>query len=171
MNDIIVTVRFTDLGAARRALRMLKLLDSEGQLRVRAAALVERSAQGRVGSPSGAEDDQSAFLPGGGVVGTLVDALSGPVGGVSARPTEGFRAHGAPWSRAGERALALEEISRDLEPGVALVIAEVEDPTSWTRRSTPSAGPRPGGTPRRSTRSSAPLDVGDTRGEGYGGGR
>ena len=45
-----------------------------------------------------------------------------------ARPIEGFRAHGAPWSRAGERALALEEISRDLEPGVALVIAEVEDP-------------------------------------------
>jgi len=84
MNDTIVTVRFTDLGAARRALRMLKLLDSEGQLRVRAAALVERPAPGRVGSPSGAEDD--------------------------------------------ERALALEAISRDLEPGVALVIAEVEDP-------------------------------------------
>ena len=97
MNDTIVTVRFTDLGAARRALRILKLLDSEGQLRVRAAALVERPAPGRVG-------------------------------GVFARPTEGFRAHGAPWSRAGERALALEEISRDLEPGVALVIAEVEDP-------------------------------------------
>jgi hypothetical protein len=124
MNDTIVTVRFTDLGAARRALRMLKLLDSEGQLRVRAAALVERPA----GSPSGAEDDERAFLPGGGVVGTLVDALSGPVGGVFARPTEGFRAHGAPWSRASERALALEEIGRDLEPGVALVIAEVEDP-------------------------------------------
>jgi hypothetical protein len=48
MDDTIVTVRFTDLGQARRALRMLKLLSSEGQLRVRAAAaLVERSAQGR----------------------------------------------------------------------------------------------------------------------------
>jgi hypothetical protein len=45
MDDTIVTVRFTDLG---QALRMLKLLSSEGQLRVRAAAaLVERSAQGR----------------------------------------------------------------------------------------------------------------------------
>jgi len=46
MNDTIVTVRFTDLAGARRALRMLRLLSSEGQLRVRAAALVERSAQG-----------------------------------------------------------------------------------------------------------------------------
>ena len=124
MNDTIVTVRFTDLGAARRALRMLKLLDSEGQLRVRAAALVERPAPGRAGSPSGAEDDERALVPRGGVVGTL----SGPVDGVLARPIEGFRAHGAPWSRAGERALGLEEIRRDLEPGVALVIAEVEDP-------------------------------------------
>jgi len=58
MNDTIVTVRFTDLGAARRALRILKLLDSEGQLRVRAAALVERSAQGRICCPSGAEGDE-----------------------------------------------------------------------------------------------------------------
>jgi len=62
MGDTIVTVRFTDVGHARRALRMLKLVGSEGQLRVRAAAL------------------------------------------------------------------AFEEIGRDLEPGITLVIAEVEDP-------------------------------------------
>jgi hypothetical protein len=68
MDDTIVTVRFTDVGEARRGLRMLKLLGSEGQLRVRAAALVH------------------------------------------------------------ERARALEEIGRELEPGVTLVIAEVEDP-------------------------------------------
>ena len=144
MNDTIVTVRFTDLGAARRALRMLKLLDSEGQLRVRAAALVERPARGRVGSPSGAEDGERAFLPGGGVVGTLVRLA---VRRRRVRPTD----RGLPRARravvpGGTRALALEEISRDLEPGVALVIAEDEDPIeSWTRRSTPSAGRGPAG--------------------------
>jgi hypothetical protein len=62
MGDTVVTVRFTDIGQARRALRMLKLMGSEGQLRVRAATL------------------------------------------------------------------AFEEIGRDLEPGITLVIAEVEDP-------------------------------------------
>jgi hypothetical protein len=77
MHDTIVTVRFTDLGAARRALRMLKLLGSEGQLRVRAAALVEQSAHGSNGCPSGAEGDG---------------------------------------------------IIRNREPGVSLVIAEIEDP-------------------------------------------
>jgi len=76
MDDTIVTVRFTDRGEARRALRMLKLLGSEGQLRVRAAALVERSASGPIGCPSGAE----------------------------------------------------EEITRNREPGVSLVIAEIEGP-------------------------------------------
>ena len=77
MNDTLVTVRFTDLGVARRALRMLKLLASEGQVRVRAAALVERSAEGRIGCPTGAEHD---------------------------------------------------EITRNREPGVSLVIAKIEDP-------------------------------------------
>jgi hypothetical protein len=45
-----------------------------------------------------------------------------------ARPTEGFRGHGAPWTHAGAREVALEEISRNLEPEVTLVIAEIEDP-------------------------------------------
>jgi hypothetical protein len=125
MDDTIVTVRFTDFGEARRALRMLKLLGSEGQLRVRAAALVERSGEGRTAGP---DDGEGGYLPQGGVIGTLVDALAGPAGDVLARPTEGFRPHGAPWADADERALALEEISWDLEPEVTLVIAEVEDP-------------------------------------------
>jgi hypothetical protein len=118
MNDTIVTVRFAEVGAARRALRMLRLLDSEGQLRVRAAALVERSGDGRIAGPYG------GLAPQGGVVGALVDTLSGTF----ARPTEGFRAHGAPWAHADDRAAAVEAISRDLEPGVTLVIAEIEDP-------------------------------------------
>jgi hypothetical protein len=45
MDDTIVTVRFTDPEEARRGLRMLKLLGSEGQLRVRAAALVHEQAR------------------------------------------------------------------------------------------------------------------------------
>jgi hypothetical protein len=122
MDDTIVTVRFADLGDARRGLSMLKLLHSEGQLRVRTAALVERSGDGGAGRPI-----NGGFLPQDGIVGSLVDALSGPVGALFARPAEGFRAHGAPWSHADERELALEEIGRELEPGVALVVAEVED--------------------------------------------
>jgi hypothetical protein len=58
----------------------------------------------------------------------LAELLGGPVGTLFARPTEGFRGHGRPTPREGERELALEEISRSREPGATLVIAEIADP-------------------------------------------
>ena len=125
MHDTIMMVRFTDFGQARRALRMLKLMDSEGQLRVRAAALVDRSGEVGIAGP---DHGEGVFLRQRDVVGTVADALSGRAGGVFARPTEALRARGAPWSHSDERAVALEAVTRHLEPGATLVIAEVEDP-------------------------------------------
>jgi hypothetical protein len=78
MNDTIVTVRFTDLAEARRALRMLKLLGSEGQLRVRAAALVERSARSGIGRPAGAADGDGVLPSRAEVVGRLVAKIEDP---------------------------------------------------------------------------------------------
>ena len=75
---------------------MLKLMDSEGQLRVRAAALVDRSGEGGI---AGSDHGQSAFLPLRGGVDTVADAHSGPVTGVFVRRTEGFWARGALWRR------------------------------------------------------------------------
>lgn len=67
-------------------------------------------------------------MPEKGIVGMMVDAISGPTGAVFARPTESFRGHGDRRAHEDERELVLEEISRDLEPGVTLVIAEIADP-------------------------------------------
>ena len=58
----------------------------------------------------------------------MVDAVSGPTGAVFAQPTESFRGHGDRRAHKDERELVLEEISRDLEPGVTIVIAEIADP-------------------------------------------
>jgi hypothetical protein len=127
MDDTIVTVRFNDVGEARGALNELKRIDRDGQLRVREAALVGRSGHD-VGSVRAAEDEDEYPLPEGGTVGLLVDVLSGPLGTLFARPTEGFRRHGGPSADDDEREAAIEEISRDLEPGVTLVVAEVEEP-------------------------------------------
>lgn len=71
MDDTIVTVRFTDAGQARGTLHELKRLDRDGQLRVRGAALVERSGQGRIGMPPGTADADGLFMPQGGLVGAL----------------------------------------------------------------------------------------------------
>ena len=128
MDDTIVAVRFAEPGEARRAMRELKQLDRDGRLRVREAALLERSGQGRIGVPGEGQDDDGYFLPPGGIVGMLVSALSGPLGVVHQRPADSFRGHAGPSSHDGERELALEDISRNLEPGVTLVVAEIADP-------------------------------------------
>jgi hypothetical protein len=128
MEDTIITLRFTELGRARRALHELERLDREQRLQVRGATLVQRSGQGGIDAPSAARDDDGHYMPRGGTISMLLDALGGPVGVLSARPTEGFRGHGGRSPNEGERELALEEIGRSLEPGVTLVIAEIADP-------------------------------------------
>jgi hypothetical protein len=58
----------------------------------------------------------------------MLEALGGPLGVLSRRPAESFRGHGGRSPHDGERELALEDISRNLEPGVTLVVAEIADP-------------------------------------------
>jgi hypothetical protein len=128
MDDQIVSVRFTNLGDARRALHELKRLDRDGTLRVRGAALMERSGGG-IGVPEGAQDPEGDVVQQGGIVGLLAESFAnGPAGTLYGQPTEVFHGHGGPSPHEGERELALEEISRGLEPGVTLVIAEIADP-------------------------------------------
>lgn len=128
MDDTIVVLRFTDQGQAKRALQELKRLDRSRRLRVSAAALVAQPEQGGAGVPADAGDADGYFTPAGGIVGMLVDAVSGPVDAVYERPTEAFRGHGHPAGHEDERELLLEDVRRNLDPGITLVIAEIADP-------------------------------------------
>jgi hypothetical protein len=125
MEDTIIVLRFNDVGQARQALHELKRLDRDRRLQVSAAALVGESGEGR--SP-GTDDATGFYVPKDGIVGMMVDALSGPTRAVFARPTESFRGHGKRPGHEDEHELILENISRDLEPGVTIVIAEITDP-------------------------------------------
>jgi hypothetical protein len=69
----------------------------------------------------------------------VLDVLGDPLGVLSARPTEAFQEHPGPSPHEEERELALEEISRSLEPGVTLVIAEIADPDPEVLESTLAA--------------------------------
>jgi hypothetical protein len=128
MDDTIVAVRFAETGEARRAMQKLKQLDRDGRLRVREAALLERSGQGRIGVPMEGQDEEGFFMPPGGIVSMLVEALSSPLGALLQRPAESFRGHGGPSPHDGERDVALEDLSRNLDPGITLVVAEIADP-------------------------------------------
>ncbi len=128
MDDTIVTLRFRELGPARHALHELEKLDRSRRLQVRGAALVQRSGGGGSDAPPAARDDAGHDLPPGGSFGMLLDAPGGLPGVLFAKPTEGFHGHGGHPAHEGERELALEEMSRSLEPGVTLVVAEIADP-------------------------------------------
>lgn len=129
MEDTVVTLRFNDLGQARRALQELKRLDQDRRLRVGAAALVGPPGEG--GRGKGSANAEGFYVPQKGIVGILVDAISGPAEAPYAEPTETFRGHGDQAAHEADRELVLGElgeISKDLEPGVTLVIAEIADP-------------------------------------------
>ena len=128
MDDTIVAVRFAGSGEARRAMAELKQLDRDGRLQVREAALLTRSGQGRVGVPGEGQDEDGYYMPLGGVVSMILQVLGGPLGVLFQRPAEGFRGHASSSPHEGERALALEDLSRNLEPGVTLLVAEIADP-------------------------------------------
>ena len=127
MDDTIVVLRFTDSAAARQALHELEQLDRAARLRVREAALVERSGDDRAAVPL-RHDDDGTFMPPGGIIGMLVEALHGPLGVLLPAPAESFRGHGGESRHDGDRELLVERISEDLEPGVTMVLAEIADP-------------------------------------------
>jgi uncharacterized membrane protein len=128
MQDTIVVIRFRDLANARHALVQLKQLDEDRRLDVRGAALVQRSPEGGIDVPVSNRDDEGFYMPPGGVIGMMFGALKGPLGMLFAGETTGFKGHGGPSAYAGDRDLAIEEMSRSLEPGVTLVVAEIADP-------------------------------------------
>jgi hypothetical protein len=127
MEDTIVTLRFTDLGRAWQALHELERADRDRRLRVRGATLIQRSGQGGIAEPAAARDDDGHYLPPGGSVSMLLELLGGPEGTLFGRPSEGFRGHGDRLRTRASASSPLEEISRSLEPGVTLVIAELAD--------------------------------------------
>ena len=137
MEDTIVVLRFNDLGQARQALHELKRLDRDRRLQVSAAALVGRPGEG--GRGKGSPNAEGFYVPQKGIVGILVDAISGPAEASYAEPTETFRGHGDQAAHEADRELVLGElgeISKDLEPGVTLVIAEIADPDPGVLEST-----------------------------------
>ena len=73
MEDAIVTLRFTELGPARRAFHDLERLDRAGRLKVRGATLIHRSGDGGIDTPEAARDDDGHYLPPGGSIGMVLD--------------------------------------------------------------------------------------------------
>jgi len=76
----VVAVQFEQDAEAYEALTRLKELSSQGQLRLTAAALVERDEDGHVEVKEEIGAEQIAGMATGGIVGLLIGIIGGPLG-------------------------------------------------------------------------------------------
>jgi uncharacterized membrane protein len=108
-----------------RALSQLRQADAAGRVEVRATALLERGPDGAVRVP---EDDDVASgvgVAGGSLIGMLIGVLGGPLG-VLLGGYAGMLASGVgAVAREEDRDVALDAISKQIEPGHTVLVAEV----------------------------------------------
>ncbi len=76
----VVVVRFTEPSKAYQALSVLKETDAEGRIALESAAIVERTPDGALRIPEGADHLGPIGAASGSLIGMLVGVLGGPVG-------------------------------------------------------------------------------------------
>jgi uncharacterized membrane protein len=113
---------------AYQALTDLKELDTQGQIEVVDAAVVERDLDGRVTVKSTVGDQGYIETAAGGVLGVLIGVLGGPVGVLVGGAAGLLAGTLADESDDDEAESVLEDISRNLHPTRAAVIAQVSEP-------------------------------------------
>lgn len=125
MDDSVVVVAFADQSKAYQALSQLRQADAAGRLEVRATALLERGPDGAVRVPEGDDVASGVGVAGGSLIGMLIGVLGGPLG-VLLGGSAGLLAGGVGAVDRGEdQDIALDAISRQIEPGQTVLVAEV----------------------------------------------
>ena len=114
---------------AYQALTDLKQLDSQGQIEIAGAAVVEREADGRVDVKSEVGDAPYAGIASGGVIGLLIGIIGGPLG-VLIGGTYGMLVGSLfDIDDVDTTDSVLSEISKQVQPMRAALLAQVTEPS------------------------------------------
>jgi uncharacterized membrane protein len=124
MDDNVVIVKFAEESKAYQALSDLDRLGDEGKVDVRSAILLERTDDG-FSIPEGADTAEGFDMVAGGLIGMLVGVLAGPVGVLLGGSMGALAGGTADLARLADEDLALDGISKDIEPGRTALVAEV----------------------------------------------
>lgn len=125
MDDSVVVVAFADQSKAYQALSQLRQAGNEGRVELRAAAVLERGPDGVVRLPEGDDVASGVAVAGGSLIGMLIGVLGGPLGMLLGGYT-GLLAGGVgAAARAEDQDVALDAISKQIEPGHTVLVAEV----------------------------------------------
>jgi uncharacterized membrane protein len=128
MDDNVIVVQFDEPSKAYQALSELNRLGSEGKVDVKSAVLLERSKDGTVQTPEGADNAAGYYLASGGLIGLLVGALGGPVGMLLGGSIGAMAGSIGELDRADDQDVALQTIGERIQPGSPALVAEVTEP-------------------------------------------
>jgi uncharacterized membrane protein len=124
----VVVVRFTEPSNAYQALSVLKECDAEGRIALESAAIVERTAEGVLRIPEGADNVGPAGVASGSLIGMLIGVLGGPVGVLVGWGSGALMGGLFDLDRAEKSDEALSVLGRAIPPESTAVIASVEEP-------------------------------------------
>jgi uncharacterized membrane protein len=124
----VVVIRFPEPSNAYQALSVLKQADADGRIELRAAAVVERTREGQLRIPEGADNVGLEGTAAGGLIGMLVGILGGPLGMLLGWGTGALVGGVVDLTRAEKGEDALTMLGSAIPPGSTAVIADVAEP-------------------------------------------
>ena len=124
----VVVVRFTEPSKAYQALSVLKECDAQGRIGLESAAVVERTQDGALRIPEGADNLGPIGVASGSLIGMLVGVLGGPVGVLLGWGSGALIGGAFDLDRAVTSDEALTVLGRAIPPESTAVIASVDEP-------------------------------------------
>jgi uncharacterized membrane protein len=126
--DNVLVVNFEEDANAYEALSDVKELDIQGQVDLRAAAVVVREQDGRLIVNDEVDDSRATGKAAGGIVGLLIGILGGPLGVLIGGATGLLIGSLFDVEDADDTESVLSDISRSVRAGRTALLAEVREP-------------------------------------------
>ena len=126
----VVVVTFTEQSRAYQALSVLKQCDAEGRIALASAAVVERTPEGTLRTPEGAENVGPVGLASGSLLGMLIGVLGGPVGVLVGWGAGALVGGAFDIDRLDKSDEALTTFGRAIPQGATAVMATVAEPAT-----------------------------------------
>ena len=124
----VIAVSFAEDDSAYAGLARLKQLDADGQIELRAAAVVERDADGQVSVKETDGSEQWEGTAAGGLVGLLIGIIGGPLGVLIGGATGLLIGSLFDLEDTDDTESVLAEISREVRPGHDTLLVELREP-------------------------------------------
>lgn len=126
--DNVLVIRFPEPSKAYQALSVLRQADADGRIGLRAAAVVERTAEGRLHIAEGADNVGLEGTAAGGLIGMLIGILGGPLGMLLGWGAGALMGGVVDLSKVETGEDALTTLGSAISPGSTAIIADLAEP-------------------------------------------